>query len=223
MATIDNSIDADLNKVIIWQYDNATNLVALITAFKDFFRQSTEEFWNSLSVSTFLSDPDSVNEYGLALWGAILDLDRPILNYKADGETSASDHLLSASLYRTLLLARLHALQKSATLVTLIEYANEVFGDGNITVADNGNMSITYYVASGKTLSAEATALIEQYPKIAFMWPAGVYDGTSADGLRFWLAENSSDKPSTSVKGGGLDESAFSWLSRNQYTAKETN
>ena len=221
METLDNSIDADLNKVIIWQYDNSPNLIALIDSFKAFFRQSTEEFWNSLSVQTFLADPDSVDDYGLALWGAILDTERPIVNYKAEDEDTASDHLISSDFYRTLLLARLHAMQKPATLQTCIDYTNEVFGNGNITVTDNGDMSLTYSIADGKTLSLEMTALIEQFPKVAFVWPAGVYNGEKSSSPMFWLAENStstsSDKPASDVNGGGLDNSSFTWI-RNQYT-----
>ena len=36
---LDNSISSELDKVITWQYDNATNLIAIVDMRKEFFTE----------------------------------------------------------------------------------------------------------------------------------------------------------------------------------------
>ena len=69
---LDNSISSELDKVITWQYDNATNLIAIVDMMKEFFTESTTKFWDNWPVDVV--NIDTANDFGLCVWGKLLNV-----------------------------------------------------------------------------------------------------------------------------------------------------
>ena len=82
-AIIDNAIGADITRCITCQFDKATRLVGIITALKDFYDQSTGELWDGMIDS--VENIDEANDYGLSVWGKILNVKRPIVITQSHG------------------------------------------------------------------------------------------------------------------------------------------
>ena len=76
-ANIDNSIGADITRTITWQFDKATHLVGIINALRDFYDQSTKDLWDGVIGS--VENIDKANDYGLSVWGKILNVRRTIV------------------------------------------------------------------------------------------------------------------------------------------------
>ena len=102
---MDNSIEADLKKVITWQYDNATNLVALILSMEEFFSESTQKFWDDWP--TDVANIDTANDFGLSVWGMLVGVKRFILE---DGQGGGTP--ISSELYRRIIKAKVKLLDE---------------------------------------------------------------------------------------------------------------
>ena len=81
-ANIDNSIGADITRTITWQFDKATHLVGIINALRDFYDQSTKDLWDGVIGS--VENIDEADDYGLSVWGKILNLRRPVVAYDVE-------------------------------------------------------------------------------------------------------------------------------------------
>ena len=66
---------ANLKRVILWQYEKAERLKALIQYQQDFFDDAVTDFWDSYRNDTF--DLDTADSFGLRVWGIMLGVDRP--------------------------------------------------------------------------------------------------------------------------------------------------
>ena len=95
---LNNSVEADLDRTITWQYDNAVRLIASIGILKDFAAQSTAAYWDGWKDKVV--DINTADDFGLSIWGKILNCPRPTLT----GGT------LSTEVYRRILKARFRLL-----------------------------------------------------------------------------------------------------------------
>ena len=161
--TNDNSSSAELDKCITWQYDKAANLVALIGMLGDFFAQSTESLWDSWKAK--VNDIDTADDFGLSVWGKILNCRRPIINIGGD------DVNLGTEKYRAVLKARAQLLASHGTVPDYKAYIETAF-DGHFIVQDGNGMGITFVATDDAT--GEEVALADQFPDIAFLFPCGV-------------------------------------------------
>lgn len=217
-VTIDNSIFADLCRTITWQYDNATNLIGIIMAYykndteqpgliKGFFDESTNQFWNNWRLNTL--DIDNANDYGLSVWGKLLSCPRPTI--KADPTHQVySQQTLPTELYRKLLKCRFNLLNSNASDEAYRHYIEDMF-DGNVTIHDGRDMSITFEIGDG--LDNILAAFVSQYPDIAFIYPAGVQDNKRMSGLIFGFdGQQPVDENDPAI--GGFDNSTFDWTGK---------
>ena len=161
--TNDNSSASELDKCITWQYDKATNLVAFIGMLGDFFAQSTESLWDSWKAK--VNDIDTADDFGLSVWGKILNCRRPIINI------GGNDVNLETEKYRAILKARARLLASHGTVPDYKAYIETAF-DGHFIIQDGNDMGITF-VATGDATDEEV-ALADQFPDIAFLFPCGV-------------------------------------------------
>lgn len=126
----------DFEKHIFWQYNNSPNIKSLITQKQNWYITNQQNFWsdwitNVLTIST-------ANDYGLAIWGNLLQTPR---TWKVNGENLT----LSTEQYRTLLIARLRLLSIKGTVEEINEILKFLFRNyGKAWVVDNYDMTITY-------------------------------------------------------------------------------
>lgn len=66
---IDNSADKEFGNVILWQYDKAENLVALIKSFLGIHDSATKDLWDKMQKEL---DVDVASEFGLSILGSLL-------------------------------------------------------------------------------------------------------------------------------------------------------
>lgn len=203
-STVDNSIFADLSRVITWQYDNASNLISLIMMMKKFYDSSTNVFWTNWRLNVI--DIDNADDYGLAIWGKLLSCPRPEI--KAVPSAGIEQQTLPKELYRKLLKGRFRLLNGNASMNDYCDYVDTVFG-GKVTVASGGSMDMTF--TATQQLSEIEKAFINQYPDIAFIYPAGVKDNVDADGLFFGFAKDGDSFTPCRSDVGGLNEATFKW------------
>jgi hypothetical protein len=71
----------DLMQSLLWQYDNATNLLALVRAKQDWYTENQEQFWTDWYNQVFylfnpVAPPDfnAFTDFGCAVWSIILGM-----------------------------------------------------------------------------------------------------------------------------------------------------
>lgn len=192
--TNDNSSSAELDKCITWQYDKATNLVAFIGMLGDFFAQSTESLWDSWKAK--VNDIDTADDFGLSVWGKILNCRRPIINI------GGNDVNLGTEKYRAVLKARAQLLASHGTVPDYKAYIETAF-DGHFIVHDGNDMGITFVATDDAT--DEEVALADQFPDIAFLFPCGVRSSSVTDPASIgFKGQQTNDPGDTPVECFGL-------------------
>lgn len=178
--TIDNTIDADLKRAVTWQYDNASNLVAVIGMFKDFFRKSVSDLWDSIAAGINISIPDEASDFDLARWGKLLGVERPVLTIDGAGVTMRSEA------YRRILVARFRLLNSGATTEDYITFIKYIFGEA-VEISYNDNMALTFSYVGNVPQSTDSVeyhlyAAFNQFPDTIFIYPAGVRSNVQSSG-----------------------------------------
>lgn len=205
MYAIDNTDRGDIKRTILWQYDNATNLIKIIYLLKDFFAQGVTNFWDSFLRYTDLFSEGELSDYGLALWGKAIGV--PRLVYDNNGTPTP----INAELYRNVLKARLILSTKAATLKDYSDFITSIFGKDRVIVVDSGRMSLSVVKKNGQvTLTADEQTLIDNVDAW-FLYPAGVKSDVHSNSNMFGF-EGQSPRPGYNDPNiGGLDESSFNW------------
>lgn len=201
-AVVDNSDGGDILRSILWQYEHANNVVGVIETFKYAYDASTKDFFDALLERYNLSSP-SIGAFGLAVWGAILNLARPYL------DIGGTETMLGDEMYRRLLLGKLRLLDGDATFERYQEYCDLVFGDGNVSPSTQNEMDLSFVKNSGVTLTDEQQAVLDSQSSLC-AYPAGVLTNEHSDSLIFGFS-GQQKLANTDPKIGGFDESSFCW------------
>lgn len=196
---MDNSIEADLKKVITWQYDNATNLVALIMSMEEFFSESTQKFWDDWPAD--VANIDTANDFGLSVWGMLVGVKRFILE---DGQGGGTP--ISSELYRKIIKAKVKLLDGNASMKDYCDFVYAIFG-GGVAPVDGLDMSLTF---TDNGLTGEESLLFAQHMDEIVVYPAGVRDNAVSDSLVFGF-DGQQKVAQSDPNLGGLDESSFVW------------
>lgn len=200
-ATIDNSDGGEILASILWQYEHASNVVGVIETFKAAYDASTKDFFDALLGRYDLAD-ENISDFGLAVWGAILDLPRPFV----DGA------MLSSAVYRRLLLGKLRLLNSDATMENYVAYCDLVFGEGAVSVVDEGDMGLSF--VANDTLDRELEAVLEMQQAL-MTYPAGVKSNIHSNSPVFCFA-GQTPETDDDPQAGGLDDSGFCWRYTNK-------
>lgn len=172
VAPIDNSADRDLNAVVTWRFDNASNLIGIIEMFKKFFTSAVDVPWTNFYKDLAIADDENAKPYALAMWGKLLGIERPELTY----EDAPEKRTMSAKLYRKILIGRFRLANSNASLSSYIDYLRFVFGT---SVSMLWSRRIYIRVEWNKTgvlteEEDEQKRAIEQFPDIVLAYPAGM-------------------------------------------------
>lgn len=164
MSTV-QQFDASVNLLaaILWQYEDAEKLKALATAKQAWATEHQTNFWLNWYRDVF--NVDTANEFGLSIWGRILDVRlgvdvAPQTNKVAFGFGAAhrnfnggnfgvdADKTQTLSLEQQRLVIRLRYFQLTCrgTVPEINEFMNLMFGDqGKVFVIDPHDMSYAIY------------------------------------------------------------------------------
>ncbi|MDR0805936.1 MAG: DUF2612 domain-containing protein [Enterobacteriaceae bacterium] len=161
------TLHSDLIKAILWQYEGAENLKALARFKEAYFNRSTTGFWSDWYRDVF--NIDTANDFGLSVWGRILDVPLGIdvppsdntkigfgfgvnkANFKSNFNRN-NDYTLSLTTSQKRLLVRMRYfnLTVSPTVININSFLRQFFwkGDSKVFVLDPLNMSYMLYVFS---------------------------------------------------------------------------
>lgn len=235
--TIDNSADEQFGNVILWQYDKAYNLVALVNEIKTFFNSTTKNIWDTYALELNIN---TSTEYGLSILGTLLGIQRPQFTTTAQGENESDEDYAERiaqfnadcnELYANILRAKFRLMMSNRTVADINQYLYTIFG-GAVYVKDNGALLSTatdyapmtiWWMLDGDTpvklpntsavngsslLSAIQKQLLNNYPDLVFDYPAAVRDGSVLEHIIFGFDGQQPDE-STDPEIGGLDDSNF--------------
>ena len=161
----DFDFSVDLLRCLLWQYNEAERLQALLAGKQAWHTENQERFWRSWIRDVF--DLRTANDFGLSVWGKILDESRESFvsgvraDYPAFGfgqykrnfgrgnfRRAHSGYLrLSVDQYRLLLQLRYFKLISRGTVPEINDFMLKLFrGQGNVYVLDPLNMTFAVYV-----------------------------------------------------------------------------
>lgn len=127
----------NLEQSILWQYNNAKALSALMKAKSDWYEENVSQFieyWRMQMLSL-----DRANDFALSVWGKILNFNRQIL--LEDGTI----YTLSTEGYRILLKGQFLKMTTNGSIPEMNRYLSLLFGaQGAAYVVDNYDMTIRY-------------------------------------------------------------------------------
>lgn len=158
----DHSVD--LLRSILWQYNDAANLQALLQSKQDWYDENHVQFWEDWITDVF--DLRTANSFGLSVWSVILNLplfgetqispsDYPAFGFESslnfDNGNFATDSIgllgLPDEQKRIILRLRYFQLTTRCAIPEINEFLNGLFGANEIYVLDGLNMTMTYVFA----------------------------------------------------------------------------
>lgn len=139
MKTLQIDPEINLKQCLLWQYNNAPALRALILQKQDWYKTHQEDFWNYWYNCVF--NLDSADDFGLTVWGEILDFPRQVKS--VDG----SLHVLTTEQYRTVLKGQMLKFNMGVTAPEVNKWLSVVFGaQGKAYCLDNLDMTAIPFV-----------------------------------------------------------------------------
>lgn len=162
----DFDFSVDVLRVMLWQYNQADNLKAILQKKAKFYQEKQHDFWQKWLVDVF--DLRTANDFGLSVWAAILGVPIPYSEDEQDthptfcfGSTTIIKNRknfthgnfstrmsgffrLAREQRRTLLRMRFFHLTTNATAVDINRFFSGFFTDNTLTVTDHLNMTISY-------------------------------------------------------------------------------
>lgn len=189
---LDFSIDC--LRALLWQYQNAESLQSLVTSKQEWYEENQEAFWTNWIADVF--DLRTANQFGLIVWGIILDLplyvnnppnpnaptfgfdNSVFMNFNRGNFQSrtGSSYQLPIATQRLALQLRYFQLCSSGTVPEINRFLNYVFalyngsGPGQIFLEDNHDMTQTYHFLF--QIQADLQYLLQNYDILPR--PAGV-------------------------------------------------
>lgn len=134
---IDNSLK-NLGKAVLWQYDRATRLLALLKYIQVLYHCAVEQFW-SFWLNKVLAI-DTCGPLGCSLWGIFLGVARPTV-VDADG----TSRLVATSVYRRLLKGAFYLMKSTCSFSDILGYIEIVFGIGGDENLSKWNVYVSEY------------------------------------------------------------------------------
>lgn len=152
----------DLLQALLWQYNDAAKLQAILTAKQAWYDENQRDFWASWYHDVF--NLQTANDFGLAVWAAILNLplvitpagsgDREVFGFGDHntnfenggfGRDEGGSTGLTREQSRLTLRLRYFQLVTNASVTDINDFLAYVFADlGSVYVLDNLDMTATY-------------------------------------------------------------------------------
>lgn len=186
----------DVTRSIIWQYNDASNLIGIIQNKQDWLDENVKQFWLDWYDNVY--NLDTANEFGLKIWAIILGLKfssesatqtsvfgfnystSGALNFTYGGFAPSSDVILTTEQKRTILKLRYRQLISNGTIDEMHRAVSSIIPGAFIF--DGLNMTVT--LSHPTRVSSDIMYILENYDVIPR--PAGV-EINYAIGYGNWL------------------------------------
>lgn len=187
IQALDSSVD--VLKALLWQHDSADKLVLLARLKQQWYEQNQSEFWVNWVRDVF--DIDTANQFGLAVWGRILDIKMQVTSAPDVGKVAfgfgsnnanfnngnfgniASNTIgLTVEQQRMVIRLRYFKLTSRGTVPETNRFLAKVFaGQGRVFVIDPYDMSFVSYFFE-QAPNSQLQFILENYDLLPR--PAGV-------------------------------------------------
>lgn len=139
MNTLQIDPQINLKQCLLWQYNNAPALRALLLQKEAWYKTHQQEFWEYWYNKVF--NLDTADDLGLQVWGEILDFPRQVRS--VDGQL----HVLTTEQYRAVLKGQMLKFNMGATAPEINKWLQVVFGSkGKAYCLDNLDMTAVPFV-----------------------------------------------------------------------------
>lgn len=149
----------NLLRALLWQYNEAERLEALLTAKQAWYDENQTAFWLDWQADVF--NLQTANDFGLAVWAIVLGLplsvapdddpDKPIFGFAADDENftngnfaASGNIVLTTAQKRAVLRLRYYQVVTRHSAPQANAVLADVFGPGSGYVSDSLQMRIRY-------------------------------------------------------------------------------
>lgn len=171
MSTQAFDFSTDLLQCLLWQFNDAPSLQALVASKQGWYGRAQEQFWNDWINDVF--DLTTANEFGLSVWAKILDiplvvvpaaqLAKPLFGFGASnvgftqGNFAAAGILSSLTTEQRRLVLRLRYFQlvTRGAVTEVNAFLAQVFGPGVVHVEDLGGMRVRYVFTVAPTSAVQ--------------------------------------------------------------------
>lgn len=159
-------LNVNLLRSILWQYENADKLKALVIGQQEWINENHTEFWNDWVRDVF--NLRTANAFGLSVWARILNVSLTIEraenlddvfgfgveheNFSNGGFGVAAGAIdnVSVEQARKMLLARYFTLTYAPTVPNINMILEVLFGEGAVYVVDSLDMHYSTYTFNGE-------------------------------------------------------------------------
>ncbi len=139
MNTLQIDPQINLKQCLLWQYNNAPALRALLLQKEAWYKAHQQEFWEYWYNNVF--NLETADDFGLQVWGEILDFPRQVRS--VDGQL----HVLTNEQYRAVLKGQMLKFNMGATAPEINKWLQVVFGSkGKVYCLDNLDMTAVPFV-----------------------------------------------------------------------------
>lgn len=168
MNEIELNLHVDLMRAILWEYEQADNLKAIIEFQSNAHNKLVAEFWQQWYDDVF--NIDTANDFGLSIWARILNVNLSVdfdpqpdkvafglgsnrRNFQPDsnfGARQGSAVSLTTEQARLVIRARYFSLTQSPTVTNINRFLQRYFwrGDSKVYVTDPQDMTFALYTFS---------------------------------------------------------------------------
>lgn len=171
-------LSVDLLRVILWHYNDAEKLQALLQQKQDWYNINQTEFWQNWYKDVF--DLRTANDFGLAVWAIILEVpliaevapsdeNQPAFGFESNyqnfengnfvSKTSSSITLTTAQ-KRMVLQLRYFQLVSNGTVPEINQFLKTLFGDAY--VIDSYDMNYAIYIFNTE-IDSNTQFILEQF------------------------------------------------------------
>lgn len=185
---IDNS-SRDLKKTILWQYDNAYNLIRLFMALNDYYTAAVDRFWTAWRDDVL--GIDTCNDFGAAMWGAIIGAKRPII-YGPNENNAMVNRPVDLSTYRNIIKATFFFLNSTSSIADIMRYVEILFTPSwegakcGVVVTTNNELDLTYEKSEFyDEMPYDLKAVYEQLGDDYLVYPLGIRKNTAVNATIF--------------------------------------
>lgn len=159
-------LNVNLMRSILWQYENADKLKALVIGQQEWINANHTKFWNDWIRDVF--NLKTANAFGLSVWARILNVSLTIEreqniddvfgfgieheNFNSGGFGVAAGAIdnVSVEQARKMLLARYFTLTYAPTVPNINMILEVLFGEGAVYVVDSLDMRYSTYTFNGE-------------------------------------------------------------------------
>lgn len=158
---IDNSLK-NLGKTVLWQYDRAIRLLAILKHMQVLFHCAVEQFWDFWTNKVL--SIETCGSFGCTVWGMFLGVSRPII------VDNGHERPVVSSVYRRILKGAFYLMKSSSSYEDILGYIEMVFGIEGQSALSKWSVHVSEYgwTTNIEELNSDNKEVAKYVPRLAY-------------------------------------------------------